>query len=184
MPWTPGPDPFPSEDIKSVTNFEYLNELHFVRHAKAPPDTTDSLWQLAKDFKTRCTVKLNDGAEKSVTLTAPRGLFTDLSSVPDTLWSLVGPIGKHLEASVIHDYLYMAWTDYRDKALRRDWRFANEVMMAGMKKSRVSRKDRTLIAVAIKSEIAWNMFRKKPYTLQNRMNQWLANLAPGHQREE
>ena len=67
----------------------------------------------------------------------PRGMYTDLASVPKELWSIVGPIGTHLEASVVHDYLYMAWTDFRPRALKRDWNFADDVFMAGLQASGV-----------------------------------------------
>lgn len=109
---------------------------------------------------------------------APRGLHTDLASVPKALWWVVGPIGSHLEASVIHDYLYMAWTDFREEAQRQDWDFADTVFLAGMKVSMVCK--RRLIHAVVRSPIGWAAFRKKPYTLKERMEDWLPQLAADH----
>ena len=139
--WSPGPDPFPAGEVERITDFKYLDELKFVRHAQIHVDKSPkSLWQLLSRFRASMTVHPKEGGPYSLTITAPRGLYTDLASVPDALWSIVGPIGRHLEASIIHDYLYMAWTDFRDKAVRRDWDFADSVMLEGMKVSKVSKR--------------------------------------------
>lgn len=97
------------------------------------------------------------------------------ASVPSVLWSLAGPIGRHLEASIIHDYLYMAWTDFRRVATKDDWRFADAVFLAGMTASRAPR--RRLIHFAVHSFIGWSVFREKPYTLAERMEAWLPDLT-------
>lgn len=181
MPWNPGPDPFPASDVRRIGNFRYLDELKFVRHARIlvnkPPK---SLWQLSADFRAEMTVQPQEGRSYRLAIKAPRGLYTDLSSVPDLLWSIVGPIGKHLEASILHDYLYMAWTDYRDKARKQDWDFADLVFKEAMTVSKVPR--RRLIYRAVHSPIGWAVFRRKSYTLKERMEAWLPHLAPGHGR--
>jgi hypothetical protein len=164
--WNPGPDPFPAATIDKITDFEYLDELKFVRHAQVHVDKNPrSLWQLSAQFRARMTLHPKNGEAYPLTIKAPRGLYTDLASVPDALWSIVGPIGRHLEASIIHDYLYMAWTDFRAKAVKRDWDFADDVLLAGMKVSKV-RKRRIIYAV-VHSPIGWAVFRKKPYSPRN-----------------
>ena len=135
--WNPGPDPFPTRPVDKISDLEYLDELKFVRHARVHVNKTPrSLWQLPARFRARMTVHLDNGMAFPLTIKAPRGLYTDLASVPDALWSIVGPIGRHLEASILHDYLYMAWTDFRAKAVKRDWDFADGVLRAGMKVSK------------------------------------------------
>ena len=179
--WNSGPDPFPSSDIRKITNFEYLDELKFVRHAKVHVNKAPkSLWQLAANFRVRMTVERKDRSSYSLTVKAPRGLFTDLASVPSFLWSFVGPIGPHLEASIVHDYLYMAWTDFRPRAEKRDWNFADRVFLEGMRKSRVRK--RGLIYTAVHSDIGWGVFRRKSYTLKQRMDEWMPLLGAGHGR--
>ena len=158
-----------------------MDELKLVRHAKVHAEKTPkSLWQLSAQFRARMTVKPKEGDPYSLTIKAPRGLYTDLSSVPGVLWSIVGPIGPHLEASILHDYLYMAWTDFRTKAVRRDWDFADTVFLAGMKVSKVRK--RKLLHAAVHLPIGWAIFRKKSYTLKERMDDWLPHLAAGHGR--
>ena len=50
--WNPGPDPFPAGKIKDITDFEYLDELKFVRHAKVHvKKNPESLWQLSANFR-------------------------------------------------------------------------------------------------------------------------------------
>jgi len=182
--WNPGPDPFPTSDIKKITDFEYLDELKFVRHAQVHVNKTPtSLWQLSANFRVRMTVHPKQASPYALMIKAPRGLYTDLSSVPRELWSIVGPIGPHLEASIVHDYLYMAWTDFRSKAQRRDWNFADDVFAAGMKASKVKPHERKLIYSVVHSPIGWAVFRKKSYTLKERMDAWLPQLASGHGRD-
>ena len=36
--------------------------------------------------------------------------------------------------------------------------------------------------VAVHSCIGWGVFRTKPYSLEQRMNDWLPHLDPGHDR--
>jgi uncharacterized protein YbdZ (MbtH family) len=181
--WNPGPNPFPDVETKKITDFEYLDELKFVRHAKVHVrKTPESLWQLSANFRARMTVHPKKGTPFTQKIKAPRGLYTDLASVPKALWNIVGPIGKHLEASILHDYLYMAWTDFRPKALRRDWDFADEVLKAGMKASRVRAFQRGLVYATVHSEIGWRVFKKKSYSLKSRMNAWLPHLKAGHGR--
>ena len=101
--------------------------------------------------------------------------------MPQIFHAIVGPIGPHLEASIIHDYLYMAWTDYRTGARRDDWRFADRVFYAGMTKSDVRKRD--IIYAAVHSDFTgWPVFRKKSYTLRARMDEWLPLLDAGHGR--
>ncbi|NIA71625.1 DUF1353 domain-containing protein [Pelagibius litoralis] len=181
--WDPGPDPFPQDDIRRIADFEYLDELKFLRHAKVHVrKTPESLWQLAADFRVAMTVHLKDGGSRRLTIKAPRGLFTDLASVPQALWAFAGPIGRHLEASVVHDYLYMAWTDFRDTghpSLGRNRHFADAMFLAGMTVSKVAMRCPMYLAVRT---VGGFVFRRKPYSLKQRMEDWLPLLDDGHGR--
>lgn len=63
-------------------------------------------FKLCKDV----TVQLSNGEVHTI----PKGMYTDLSSVPKILWSIERPYGDFLFASVIHDYIYVkkpkGWT--------------------------------------------------------------------------
>lgn len=56
-------------------------------------------FSLLKDI----TVQLSNGD----IITIPKGFKTDLSSVPNFLWSVLSPYGDFLLAAIIHDYLYV-----------------------------------------------------------------------------
>ena len=42
------------------------------------------------------------------TYTVPAGMTTDLASIPRVFWSIIPPHGKHLPATILHDWLYMS----------------------------------------------------------------------------
>ena len=85
--WKPGRDPFPVTAIAKITDLEYLDELKFVRHARVHvKKTPQSLLQLSADFGARMTAHPKGGDPYPLTITAPRGLYTDLASVPKALW--------------------------------------------------------------------------------------------------
>ncbi len=174
--WNPGSDPFPDREIKAITDFEFLDDLRFIRRSRPLTQTPKHpLWQLTSPFRARMILHPKAGRPYRLTIKAPRGLYTDLSSVPEPLWSFVGPIGPHLEASILHDYLYLAWTDFRETASKRDWNFADAVFLAGMRASRVPK--RRLIHAVVHSPIGWSAFRKRHSTLKQRMDEWLPHLS-------
>lgn len=39
--------------------------------------------------------------------TVPSGFVTDFASVPQILWSILPPYGKHTKAAIVHDWLYL-----------------------------------------------------------------------------
>ena len=40
------------------------------------------------------------------TITVPKGFYTDFASIPRLCQMLISPVGRHVKAAVIHDYLY------------------------------------------------------------------------------
>ncbi|MCY4463595.1 MAG: DUF1353 domain-containing protein [Albidovulum sp.] len=65
-------------------------------------------------------------------LKVKRGFPTDLTSVPRPFRPFVGRVGPHLEASIIHDYLYVAWQIGGLPPTDDMRRFSDEVMLAAM----------------------------------------------------
>lgn len=39
-------------------------------------------------------------------IVVPKGFETDFASIPRILWNIIAPLGKHTNASILHDYLY------------------------------------------------------------------------------
>lgn len=80
--------------IESLKNEEVIQLCPIYREG-----TNVSMFRLLKDI----TVQLSNGD----VVTIPRGFKTDLSSVPNFLWSVFSPYGNFLLAAIIHDYLYV-----------------------------------------------------------------------------
>ena len=93
---------------------------------------------LADSYATAVTVKPEGGGEAvDLPLAVPAGLLTDLSSVPRWRRWLVGRIGPHLEASIVHDWLYVAWQVEGLEPTARKREFAEDVFLAVMRKAGV-----------------------------------------------
>jgi hypothetical protein len=93
----------------------------------------------------------------------PRGMLTDLSSVPWFARLFISQVGLHLEASIVHDFLYVAWQDVPGRgARRRDRLFADKVLLAGMIDARVSRLQRFAIYWAVR------LFGRRTYETRDR----------------
>ena len=182
MPWDPNPNPFPAFEIEPIADFRFHDELRFVRHRHAPATAPDSWWQLSADFRVSMILRERGAPPDQAfvhEITAPRGMYTDLSSVPPSLWSIVGPIGRHLEASIVHDYLYMAWTDFRplDQPSRQDRRFADDVLLAGMLATEGMDPELARDTIYRTVRLAgWWVFKEKDYRLSERMEVWLGDL--------
>ena len=70
--------------------------------------TTGDLWMLLADF----SYTKDDGT----TYTAPKGMTTDLASIPRPLWNIMPPFGKYTGAAVIHDFLYQTQPCTKEEA--------------------------------------------------------------------
>lgn len=56
---------------------------------------------LAEDFSKEITFN-----GELITVVVPKGMRTDLASIPRPLWNLIAPFGRYEEAAVLHDFLY------------------------------------------------------------------------------
>lgn len=77
------------------------------------------------------SVTWSDGAEDH-TLTVPAGMLTDFASVPRPLRGIISRTGPWLEATVILDFLTIAWITVDGDGSRQRRRFADEIMRAAM----------------------------------------------------
>lgn len=129
-PMNPYPDRW-----QALTGFRYLTALSLIRPLNTVQTRLgeDGEYILQHDFIVELLV---DGERLGITV--PRGLITDLTSVPRLFRWFVGRVGPWLEAAIVHDYLYIAWQDVPGKTpLDRDRRFADRVMLIGMAAARV-----------------------------------------------
>jgi hypothetical protein len=100
-----------------------------------------------------------EGQVNRRTIKVPKGMLTDLSSSPRAAWALVAPVGPHLEASIVHDFLYIAWQDLDMEARSNDWEFADNIMRAGMVEAGVDRSQIAMIYAALRG-FGWPVYKK------------------------
>ena len=96
---------YPAPGWRELADFEYMTPLQLKRGIKTVQTRRgdDADYIEAKPYRVRCSV---DGVTQVVEV--PEGMATDLASVPRLARSVVGHVGPHLEASIVHDRLYLA----------------------------------------------------------------------------
>jgi len=132
-------NPYPDGEWSQITEFRYLTPMILRREAEAVKNRgdkeKDAEYILGEEY--RVSYKL-DGQGREIRV--PRGMLTDLSSAP-TFASLagIGRVGPHLEASIVHDFLYIAWQylDPEREARSDDRRFADKLFRVAMKETSV-----------------------------------------------
>jgi hypothetical protein len=152
-------NPYPAS-FRQVSDFKYLTPLILRREPEAlqMKDAAEVLYVVAEDYTVSFKV---DGNLRE--LTVPRGMLTDLASVPRLARAVVGRVGPHLEASIVHDYLFIAWQLLPEHGARyQDFRFANAVMFAGLDQASMSWVERSAIKAALQFPyIAWSVYRSR-----------------------
>ena len=96
----------------------------------------DANYVLSRPYEAAAIVR-REGSEERVDISIPERLLTDLSSVPWWGRWLVGRVGPHLEASIVHDWLYVAWQHEGKGPTEQMRRFADDVFRAAMEEAKV-----------------------------------------------
>ena len=153
------PDPYPVSWNK-VSDFHYNSRLELGRDPEALMigASREACYMTLDDYTVDFLVD-----DLRCQITVPAGMLTDLTSVPRIFRNVVGRVGPHLEAAIVHDYLYVAWQllPYRE-ARKTDWRFANAVMFAGLKAAKVGWFQRRLIRTALLAPyFSWSTFQQR-----------------------
>ncbi len=148
---------YPYMDPESeITAFYYTDWLVLGRAPWAlKRDNREAMYVVMKDYKVSLTV---DG--KRFDIVVPKGMTTDLASVPKIFRNIVGRVGPHLEACIVHDWLYIAWQLQDREPRKDDWRWANKVLYAGLEAANVKKFHQTAIRVAMETAgISWGVFK-------------------------
>lgn len=150
-------DPYPTpQPWLEVTDFEYLDNLYIARAKTAVRTGAGREAQYVVSAEYRCRCKVNGEPREIV---VPSGMLTDLASVPRFARLLVGRVGPHLEAAIVHDFLFIAWQDLDDHPPRKsDFRFSNNVMLAAMVAAGVSWWRRNMIYLAVSTPFGRSAF--------------------------
>ncbi len=117
----------------------------------------EAMYVVMEDYKVQLTI---DGQIRYIIV--PKGMTTDLASVPKVFQNIIGRVGPHLEACIVHDWLYIAWQLQDREPTKENWRWANKVLYAGLKAVDASWTTRTGIKVAMEAgNISWNVFKSR-----------------------
>ncbi len=150
-------DPYP-DNCAEISHFRFRSRLELGRDPEtlAICPERNACYMTLADY----TVDFMVGGDRRE-ITVPKGMLTDLTSVPQLFRNIIGRVGPHLEAAIVHDYLYIAWQLLPGKKpCKRDWRFANRVMFAGLDAANVGWVSRTLIRVALSAPcVSWPVYK-------------------------
>ena len=126
------PNPYPSGRWDDIREFSYDSDLHLLRLSDGLPGIPRSAQYIVGE---PYTVSFRLDTEKvRRSITVPKGMLTDLASVPRCFRWYAGRVGPHLEAAIVHDFLYVAWHDQKDMCSDGRMRFfADRIMLAAMK---------------------------------------------------
>lgn len=130
---------YPVGPVK-VLDFKYKNDLHLTRKKGAVRSRKgeDADYVVTHDYCASVLIRKSDDMEPSwFPIKVPRLLLTDLSSVPWWGCWYVGRVGPHLEASVIHDWLFVAWQLEGRKPDEDMRQFADDVLLEALQVARV-----------------------------------------------
>ena len=149
---------YPADGPVEVLDFAYRDDLYLTRGIEAVQmrgDEEDADYIVARRYCSQVKLRLPSGEECTFPIEVPCGLLTDLSSVPRWGRWLLGKVGAHLEASIVHDWLYGAWQDevaWQGENRPPRWmrRFADDVFLAAMNEAGVGWLKRTIAYAAVR----------------------------------
>ena len=162
-------NPYPEPGWQTITGFEYVDPLQLFRSAEALKFQSgeDADYVISHEYRVR--FRLDEQVRE---ITVPAGMLTDLTSVPRVARWLIGRVGRHLEAAIVHDFLYIGWQDLPGREpLEEDRRFADELMRVAMVAANVNSAMRFIIFWAIRIFGGW------AYRSRNRHRYWLPDNA-------
>ena len=153
--------PYYDPDIP-ITDFGYSDWLILGR---APftlfRHDREAMYIVMKDF----AVTMKIGA-LTVNIVVPQGMTTDLASVPKCFRNIVGRVGPHLEACIVHDWLYIAWQLQNRLPTKADKKFADNVLHAGAKAAGCSWATRWALKIAMGMPMfSWRVFKERDSNL-------------------
>lgn len=147
---------YPAGSVK-VLDFKYKDDLYLTRDIAAVQrrgSKRDANYIVAQRYCAEAKVKPSGGQAFWFPIEVPCGLKTDLSSVPSWARWYMSRVGPHLEASIVHDWLYVAWHVEGKSAAPWMRSFADDVFRAAMKKAGV-RWHRRTIAHGVVRGVEW-----------------------------
>ena len=131
-----------SDATVEVVNVKFLDDLHLrkcLNQNLHPNYNSEQEYLVNAAYRVDVTLKLTHGrndpnpAFHTELCTVPEGMLTDLASVPRALRWLVGRVGPHLEAAIVHDYMFSFWSGKFTKRIEKKyWKLANKIFLKAM----------------------------------------------------
>ena len=122
--------PYPDREWSRISEFRYESDLNLLRlRCRLPGIRREAQYILAKPYRVSFELD-NEGTRR--TIIVPTGMLTDLASVPRPFRWYAGRVGPHLEAAIVHDFLYVVWQDLGIQPTRSMRRFADRMMLTAM----------------------------------------------------
>ena len=153
--------PYPDSPGLEISDFCYQTPLHLCRCVNAVQRRVgeDADYIVSQPY----TVGYRyDGVLREIAV--PEGMVTDLTSVPRFARIFIGRVGPHLEASIVHDFLYIAWQDLEGHGVRKDDRkFSDKLLLVAMSAADVSLFNRYLIYFAVRGFGWWAYAREDEF---------------------
>ena len=157
------PNPYPAKGSwNEITDFKFVDDLVIKRFSKAvrvrhtPDLETDAEFVVCEPF--RVSYNLDRGKERIVTVA--RGFLSDGVSVLGNSERT----RKYLEASIIHDYLYVAWQFLEPPGERKprkwDQKFSDKLFHVALLESSVGEVDAWIMYRAVRS-FGWGQYREQ-----------------------
>ncbi len=141
--------PYPDANWSEIDDFTFVTPLRLCRCIEAVQRRSgeDADYIVSKEYTVGFKL---DGDFRQITI--PEGMITDLASVPPIVRSIIGRVGPHLEATIVHDFLYIAWQDVEGLGARdEDREFADKLLRVSLITSRVGAFRRWLIYNAVRT---------------------------------
>ena len=131
-------NPYPDE-WKEITAVKYCDPLILVRCKVRSKKWNENEFIVGRAYKVKYKWKDADGhIHGYCPIVVPCGLVTDLASIPKYFRWWVSKVGPHVEASVVHDYLYGAQQEFDRGNRKEDREFADELYKRLLEKAGVS----------------------------------------------
>ena len=129
------------ESGAQVVGFKYCTDLHLMRSIAAVKARRgeDAKYLVGRPYRARVKLRNGEGERRWHEICVPAGYKTDLASVPRPARVVVARAGPHLEACVVHDWLYEAWIVTGASPHPSMKVFADDVLRAAMEEANVRR---------------------------------------------
>ena len=130
-------NPYP-DDWKEITEVKYCDPLILVRCKVRSQNWNGKEFIVGRAYKLEYKWKDATGhVHGDRPIVVPCGMVTDLASIPWPLRLFTSKVARHIEASVIHDYLYGSQLEFGRGNNKSDRKFADELYKRLMEKAGV-----------------------------------------------